>query len=224
MNKKGSASLLIMTFVAILVGVVAYMYLPTLLAQPNRSNKTPATEITSSEQAAPPETTADPWQIPQLPSQVTWESTELFADDQYDSRDIYIDTTSETPENYKDIEYIQVRTPGYLYSTSVKDSTSNFDSEGYTVKFTFEKELVKSGWQNPIELGKYRITGVAADGVHSSTYGLVKIVDGYIRTVVVSYNKRGKGFANDTGPELLCPCFTDVSVFIGEPVKLQDYF
>ncbi|MDP4010307.1 MAG: hypothetical protein Q8P37_00390 [Candidatus Spechtbacteria bacterium] len=83
----------------------------------------------------------------------------------------------------------------------------------------YEDELSPNGWVQGIEFEGFTISAISADRPGGSIWGYVKLQDGKIRAVILSWMLTEFGAQPDT-PLFTCPCTETFEVFISEEVQV----
>lgn len=120
----------------------------------------------------------------------------------------------------------EIKASGKIYKASVKDTDSAYNSAGFNLWSKIDAILVKNGWSQGLQFGDYEIMGAAAGGVQGNKIGYIKREGYLLRTIVYTYINNGNFVesGNQLPGHLECPCNTEMTIFIGDPVDLRNYF
>lgn len=155
------------------------------------------------------------WKIPEMTEEYNWKTRKITKDSEeaLDYR-IFWDTRNSN-NTEKKLEYGEIPLGGTIYEITLTDEDEGYEKlndryQGYLIT-----QLVNSGWSKTIDSGDHYISGMAADGVSGSNYGLIKMNDNKVRTVAYAYDLNVLGWEGP-GSDTSCPCTLNLSIFVSD--------
>ena len=162
------------------------------------------------------------WRIPNLPEGFNWVESDANQQDMENNKILFNDRYEKSSEENVETGYIL--TPGKIYTVKLTDKDWNYKDAGYPTENLFRKSLEGTGWSSSTRVGNHVVYGTALSGVQSSVTGYVRVESGLVRTVVLSYYYEGNWVTPENDPAYLqCPCSVNMTIFISEPVSLDQY-
>lgn len=162
------------------------------------------------------------WRVPQLPEGFNWIENNANEEDLKNNRIIFDGRfLNEAPEKAVSGEILA---SGKIYSVSLSDKDISYNGSGFSIDNILRGILESTGWSSSTRYGGYLFSGIAASGVQGNVSGYVKIEHSLIRTFVYSYRYDGNWVSSGNQPvHLECPCTVAMTLFISDPVALEDY-
>jgi len=162
------------------------------------------------------------WRIPSLPENFNWTENDANEEDIKNNKIIYDDrflrNQLETPVS-KDI-----LAPGKIHSVTLTNKDWNYNNAGFAVGSLLKKNLESTGWSTSTRYGNHLISGIASNSIRGSVTGYVRVENKQVRTIVFSYLYDGNWITPENEPAYLqCPCSVNMTIFISEPVSLDQY-
>ena len=162
------------------------------------------------------------WRIPALPENFNWVENDANEVDIKNNKVIFDDrflrNQSETPVSG------DILAPGKIHSVTLTNKDWNYNSAGFAVGSLMKKNLESSGWSTSTRYGNHLISGIASSSIKGSVTGYVRVENKQVRTIVLSYIYDGNWVTPENEPAYLqCPCVVNMTIFISEPVSLDQY-
>ncbi len=162
------------------------------------------------------------WRIPALPENFNWTENSANEEDIKNNKIFFDDRFLKNQS--EGVVTGEILAPGKIYSVTLTDKDWNYNDAGFAVLSLLDKNLESSGWSSSTRFGNYLISGVAAGGTRGLIEGYVRIENNLIRTIVFSYIYDGDWITPANEPYYLkCPCSVNMTIFISEPVSLDQY-
>lgn len=163
------------------------------------------------------------WRIPELPDGFNWVENDANEEDVKDSRIMLDDRfTNKGSEN---MSFSEILAPGKIYHTSLTSKESSYSGDtGSSIDKILKGTMESTGWSSSTRYKDYLVSGMAAGGIRGSISGYVRIEQGLVRTIVYGYRYDGNWISSGYEPaHLECPCTLVMTIFISEPVALENY-
>ena len=162
------------------------------------------------------------WRIPPLPENFNWVENDANDEDIKNNKIIFDDrflrNQLETPISG------EILASGKIYTVNLTNKDWNYNNAGFAVGSLIKKNLESSGWSTSTRYGNHLISGIALTTIKGSVTGYVRIENNQVRTIVFSYIHDGNWITPENEPAYLqCPCSVNMTIFISEPVSLDEY-
>jgi len=162
------------------------------------------------------------WRIPAIPENFNWSEKDANEEDIKNNKIVYDDrflrNKLEIPVS-KDI-----LAPGKIHSVTLTNKDWNYNNGGFAVGSLMKKNLESTGWSTSTRYGNHLISGIASSSIRGSVTGYVRVENKQVRTIVFSYLYDGNWITPENEPAYLqCPCSVNMTIFISDPVSLDQY-
>lgn len=162
------------------------------------------------------------WRVPNLPDGFNWVESEANQQDIENNKILFNDRFEKNTE--EEVTTGEILPPGKIYSVKLTDKDWNYKDAGRATEIIFKQSLEGSGWSSSTRVGNHVVYGMAASGIQGSVIGYVRVEGDLVRTVVLSYFHDGNWVTSENAPShLQCPCSVNMTIFISEPVSLDEY-
>ncbi len=162
------------------------------------------------------------WRIPSLPENFNWVENDANEEDIKNNKiildDRFLRNQSETPISG------EILASGKIYTVNLTNKDWNYNNAGFAVGSLMKKNLESSGWSTSTRYGNHLISGIASSSIKGNVTGYVRVENNQVRTIVFSYIHDGNWITPENEPAYLqCPCTVNMTIFISEPVSLDEY-